>query len=124
MTTESIIVLIVTASSTLLSPLIAIWISETFIRKRNLKDSQKKDILNNLMANRYKVNTAEFLRAFNSIMMYWGKEDNIKKLVFEYKNASDSEKTPILVEIIYQLCIVEKIKGLSREDILSVFKES
>ncbi|MCJ7804986.1 hypothetical protein MUP35_04635 [Patescibacteria group bacterium] len=117
MTTESIII----ALSALLSPLIAILISETFIRKRNLVDNQKKEILYSLMANRYKADTPEFLRAFNSIIVFWGNGDNIKKLVFQFKNATSDEKTPTLVEIIYQLCIIERIKGLSREDILSVF---
>lgn len=120
MTTESIMI----ALSALMSPIIAIWISETFIRRRNLIDNQKKEILYSLMANRYKVETPEFLRAFNSIIMFWGSEDNIKGLVFKFRNASSSEKTPILVDIIYQLCIIEKIIYLSREDILSVFRDA
>ncbi|KKR31500.1 MAG: hypothetical protein UT63_C0068G0010 [Candidatus Gottesmanbacteria bacterium GW2011_GWC2_39_8] len=124
MTSELIITLIVSGISTIVSPLFAIWISEKYIRRRNLEDAQRKQVLNDLIANRYKVDTDEFLRAFNSVIMYWGKEDIIKKLVFEYRTSSPEKKTPILTEIIYNLCILEKITHLSREDILNIFLKS
>jgi hypothetical protein len=87
-----------------------------------LVDNQKREVLYDLIANRYKLNTPEFLRAINSVVMLWGDEDKIKKLIFKFRTASVPEKSPALVEIIYQLCKMEKIKSLSREGILNIFE--
>jgi hypothetical protein len=87
-----------------------------------MSDTRRKEVLGALIENRYDVTSDEFKRAFNAIAMYWGNEDVIKKLVFEFKNSGSEGKTQILTEIIYQLCILEGISHLSREDILNVFK--
>ena len=120
MTQEQLSILISTIS-TIVSPIFALWISETYIRRRNLEDTNRKQVLADLIGNRYKVESPEFMRAFNSIIMYWGKSDTIKKLVFEFRTATLERKTPVLIEIIYQLCLEEGISYLSREDIFNVF---
>lgn len=124
MTDESLFRLIISILATLASPLVAIWVSETYIRRKNWNDTQRKNILGDLIANRYKVNSDQFLQAFNSIILYWGRDDCIKKLVFEFRNAPQDKKSLILTEIIFKICNSEGINYLSREDILNVFQST
>jgi len=57
--------------------------------------------------------------------LYFGKDDKIKGLLFEFKKAAETDqlKDSILVKLLYTLCRKEGYKHLSREDINNVFQK-
>jgi hypothetical protein len=83
-----------------------------------LASETKLQVLREIIANRDEADSAEFTKAFNQIILLWGHNDDIKKLIFVYRTKPE---TSTLIEIISLLCKLENISHLSREDILNVF---
>ncbi len=113
------------------SPIIAVVIGE-LLRKRNFEKQKRLDILYDLIAYRDKVESVEFLRALNSLKLFFSKENELKRLVNDlYKTTHKRDRGEVnaevvdnlLVKIIKYVCDLEGFRNIAEEEIKKLFKK-
>lgn len=114
----------------LISPAVAVVIGE-LLRKRNFKKQKRLEILNDLIAYSDKPESIEFLRALNSLKLFF-KDEKLKNLLNELRTAFqkrdkeviDSDvANQLIVKIIKKVCDLERFKNITEEDIKNLFKK-
>lgn len=113
--------------ATTLSPIIAILVSELWLRKKIEKELIKRNVLHDLVRYRGQATgksqqkPLEFSQTLNLVLLYWGNNDEIKKIIYQLRQGP--AKAELIVEVIYKICVMEGINYLSREDIENAFVE-
>ena len=110
------------------SPIIAVVIGE-ILRKRNFEKQKRLEIIHDLMAYRDKVNSPEFLRALNSLKLFFKDKklrELLDKLYSSFKERDKGKGIPgesesLITTIIKKVCELEKFKHLSNDDIDNLF---
>ena len=127
MTISDVIAIIAIISS----PTIAVVIGE-LLRKRNFEKQKRLEILYDLVAYRDRVESEEFLRALNSLKLFFSKDNECKNLVNDLHEAfieRDQGKinpevvNNLLVKIIKRTCDLEGFKNITEEEIKRLFKK-
>jgi len=122
---------IITINAIIFSPIIAVAIGE-LLRKRNFEKQKRLEILHDLIAYRDKVESNEFLRALNSLKLFFYKDDELKKLLNDlYETAHKRDQGEInsialdslLVKIIKRVCDLGGFGNITEEDIKKLFKK-
>lgn len=110
--------------ATLSAPIVALWIAERVIRKRNRLDDARDLLISKLVAHRGDTGSSEFLEAFNSISLYFGKNKEVRDLISDFRKAADRNlpRDEILTKLLHKLCHLQGYKHITEEDIFNLFQ--
>lgn len=114
----------------LASPAVAVAVGE-LLRKRNFEKEKRLEVLYDLVAYRDKLESIEFLRALNSLKLFF-KDKELKDLLYglresfrkiNKREAQPKEANQLIIKIIRRVCALEGFKRINEEDIEHLFKK-